>query len=190
MLFWKQFVVRRVLQPALNLESLAIIRYERWDIQDLDISQALFATHPPLAALSLRNIVWEQGTIVEGNIVTPLPLEDFILRHRRTLKNLELRGCSIGVQVGAPLCYWWAAIFTRLTAALTELVEPGLELGSESLRHGSFSPCRGDNLANLVLYWGMRTEMDVLALKEFDSFLSRTGQLGALIVKLNGGGER
>ena len=62
--FWKQVVVRRVLQPAVYLESLVITGNGLWseDEQGFDVSQALFATFPRLAALSLMFVVWGDGT--------------------------------------------------------------------------------------------------------------------------------
>lgn len=55
-LYWKEFVVRHILKPAINLESLAI--REVWgEKQYLDVSQAQLITYPRLAALSLKGIV-------------------------------------------------------------------------------------------------------------------------------------
>jgi len=126
-----------MLQPAVNLESPSIPRRRASEqAQCLDISQAKVATYPRLAALSLRNIIWEDGTIGKGDsdIVTrrlaPPPLEDCIVRHRKTLKKLELRDYSINVEdygQEPPLCYW-AEAYKRLANALTDLVE--LEVNS------------------------------------------------------------
>ena len=165
-LYWKQVAVRRMLQPAANLESLEITRHQssEWpEKQCLDILQ--LPTYPRLAALSLKNIIWEGGTSGEGNVVTPFPLEDFIVHHNKTLKKLELHNCSILVEKrsGPPLFYW-ADIYMRLAKALTELVELEVELDSEI--HEKPYVCVGRKS-----YYPMEklegTEQDALALEQF-----------------------
>jgi hypothetical protein len=124
-LLWKQVVMRRLLQPAVNIESLKLSRSQAWDNkQYLDISQVQLATYPRLTALSLWGIAWEDGKISQGGITMPPPLEDFIMRHRKTLKKLDIDNCSINVgeRSRLPSCYW-ADIYKRLTEAMTELVE-------------------------------------------------------------------
>ena len=124
-LLWNQVVMRRLLQPAVNLESLNIFRSQAWDNkQFLDISQAQLATYPRLAVLSLRGIAWEDGKIGQAGMIMPPPLEDFIIRHGKTLKKLNMDNCSINVgeRSRLPFCYW-ADIYKRLTEALTELEE-------------------------------------------------------------------
>ena len=65
-------MVQRMLKPAVNLESLAIIRMQGADeMQCLDISQAQLATYPRLAVLSLRNVIWEDAQSVKGNRHAP-----------------------------------------------------------------------------------------------------------------------
>jgi hypothetical protein len=116
--FWKQVALRRVLQRAVNLESLVIIG--SGGSQCLDVSQAQLATFPRLAALSLIHIIWEDDISGQGDMV---PLE-FIVRHQKTLKKLELRNCAINVgkRFGPPHFYW-ADIYKRLANVLTGLVE-------------------------------------------------------------------
>ncbi|KAH9991007.1 hypothetical protein BJV77DRAFT_560332 [Russula vinacea] len=144
--YWKQVAVRRVLRPAANLESLKITRHQssEWpEEQCLDISQ--LPTYPRLAALSLKNIIWEEGTIGEGNVVTPFPLEDFIVHHSKTLKKLELRNCSILINKGfeTPLSYW-ADIYKRLAEALTKLTELEVEFDIKRYKKpGSGTGCTG-----------------------------------------------
>ena len=168
--FWKEAMVRRVLQPAVNLESLAITRsrVRNWDkVPCLELSQARLDTYPRLAALSLRGIVWEDGTIDEGDIVTPPPLEDFIVRHRKTLKKLELHGCSIvtgdyGRKL--PLCYW-ADIYKRLAEALTKLVELEVEFSVEE--------CQSPYIYSSDI--PLKTERDAPALEEFKAIVKNQG---------------
>jgi hypothetical protein len=63
--------------------------------------------------------------------VTPAVISlEFILRHQKKLKKLELLGCAINVGkiFGPPHCYCdWADIYKRLANALTGLVELKME---------------------------------------------------------------
>jgi hypothetical protein len=121
--------MRRLLQPAVNLESLKIIRSQQWDNKQLlDISQTQLVTYPRLTVLSLWGIAWEDGKIGQGGMIMPPPLEDFIMCHRNTLKKLSMDNCSINVgeRSRLPFCYW-ADIYKRLTEAMTELVEVEVE---------------------------------------------------------------
>jgi hypothetical protein len=126
--FWEQLVVPHVLQPAVNLESLEKSGWEYLMTQQHLVLTKL-ATYPHLATLSLRNTIWLEGTTNREGIVTVPGVEDFIVRHRKTLKILRLRNCAIGVsssQWKKPSCFW-ADIYNRLAEALTELVELDVE---------------------------------------------------------------
>ncbi|KAH9960820.1 hypothetical protein BC827DRAFT_364379 [Russula dissimulans] len=124
MLFWKEVVVEAMLKLAVKLESLEIIGFDlrAAEEQCFDLSQV--PTYPRLAELSLKNVVFEVDTIDEKGIVIPSTVEDFIVRHAKTLKKLKLHNYAIEVIEGRerPLCYW-ADIFNRLAKALTELIE-------------------------------------------------------------------
>lgn len=124
--FWKQVVLRRILQPAVNLESLAISQCGSIvESHYFDVSQAQLATYPRLTALSLTEIIWEDGTNGQGGIATPCSVEDFIVRHSKTLKKLKLYHCTIMVKDYGrqPPVSYWADIYKRLANALTELVD-------------------------------------------------------------------
>jgi hypothetical protein len=123
--FWKQVVVRHVLQPAVNLESLVITgrRGRERDAQCFDVSQAQLPTFPRLAALSLEDIIWKDDTSGQGDTVAL----EFIIRHQKTLKKLELHNCAINVRESRH-CNW-ADIYKRLANALTRLVELKVEFG-------------------------------------------------------------
>lgn len=126
---WKQVVMRRLLQPAVNLESLKLSRSHAWDNkQFLNTSQVQLTTYPRLTVLSLWGIAWEDGKIGQGGIIMPPPLEDFIMRHRKTLRKLNIDNCSINVggRSRLPFCYW-ADVYKRLTEAMTELIEVEVE---------------------------------------------------------------
>jgi hypothetical protein len=139
--------------------------------QCLDVSQAQLATYPRLAALSLRNIVWEDGAIGEGDNA-PLPLEDFIVRHRKTLKKLELHNCSISVGriSGRPLCYW-ADVYKRLANALTGLLELEVEYHVEN-REG---PYVYSSLDRSPLKRLEGTGQDAVAFEEFKAVVKSRG---------------
>ena len=113
----------RILQPAKNLESLEICREAH---EALDISE--LATYPRLAALSLSTINWEEGTISQGDNFIRFPVEDFIVRHRMTLKKLGLYNCRIWVCVEVEEStetpfHFWADVYDRLAEVLIELVK-------------------------------------------------------------------
>ena len=174
-LFWKEVVVRHMLKPAINLESLTIS--EVWgEKQYLDISQSQLTTYPRLAALSLKAIVWEDGTIGQEGIVMPPPLEDFIVRHGKTLKILKLSGCSIHVIDHGrvpPLCYW-AGIYNRLANALTELVE--LEVRYEHTPYISYTDSPNEFVIPWPLYYLRRLEgmgRDEEVLEEFKAVVKK-----------------
>ncbi|KAI0300949.1 hypothetical protein BC826DRAFT_991545 [Russula brevipes] len=99
----------------------------------LDISE--FPTYPGLAALSLTNIIWEDGEIGHQGVVKAPAVEDFIVRHRKTLKTLKLHNCVIGIspERTTPFCYW-AGVYNRLAEALTELGELEVEFHVDDLK--------------------------------------------------------
>ena len=174
--FWKQVVMRRLLQPAANLESLKIIRSQVWD-QLLDISQTHLATYPRLTVLSLWGIAWEDGKIGPGGIIMPPPLEDFIMRHRKTLKKLSMDHCSLKIveRSRQPLCYW-EDIYKRLTEVMTELVEVEVEslFGPHESRYvylvgDTFRPVESLKETER-LEW---REQDRLALEEFKAVVKK-----------------
>jgi hypothetical protein len=179
---WKQVAMQRLLQPAVNLESLKITRSQAWDNkQFLNISQAQLATYPRLTVLSLWGIAWDDGKIGQGGIIMPPPLEDFIMRHRTTLKKLNIDNCSINVgeRSRLPFCYW-ADIYKRLAEAMTELVEVEVEslFGPHEspyvyLVRDTYRPVEG--LKEMERLEGR--EQDRLALEEFKAVVKkrRTG---------------
>jgi hypothetical protein len=177
MVFWSPAMVRGVLQRAIRLESLAISGSEGLQMEEcLDVSE--FATYPRLAALSLRNIVWEDGKIGHRGVVEPPAVEGFISRHRKTLKMLKLHNCVIGVPPGrtTPFCCW-ADVYNRLAKALTELVELEVEF--------HIGGCRRQYVYlghYLVYYFPYRvtfdldgTEQDGLSLEEFKAVVKNQG---------------
>ena len=174
--FWKQVVVQRVLQPAVNLESLEIIGSiylgECEDAKYFDVSQAQVATFPRLAVLSLKCIVWEDG------ISDPL---EFVLRHQKTLKKLKLNTCPINVRWRSGPTHYWADIYKRLANALTELVELKVEfeLKEDRIPYISYSYFL---LTNDDLKKGEAgdadLEQDALALEEFRAVV-KSRRMGA-----------
>jgi hypothetical protein len=105
MVFWSPAMVRGVLRRAIRLESLAISGNGGLQMEEcLDVSE--FATYPRLAALSLRNVLWEERKIGHRGVVEPPAVEDFIVRHGKTLKKLKLHNCVIRISPGRtmPFC--------------------------------------------------------------------------------------
>ena len=139
--FWHQ-VVENVLSPAVNLESLTIESL----MIDVDLTRRIspflnfnLLAYPRLTALSLGNIVWEDGSAIHG-IILP-GVEKFVVRHGKTLKKLELRSCAIDVPGGKDVPYrFWAAVWKRLANELTELVDLKVEfevtpLGDQEMQY-------------------------------------------------------
>ena len=119
LMFWRQ-VEEHMLSPAVNLESLTIDSDLRLGFcLNLNFNRLAY---PCLTALSLRNIVWEGGSAIQGVILPGV--ENFVARHGKTLKELELRNCAIDVPEGKDVPYrFWAAVWKRLADELTELVD-------------------------------------------------------------------
>jgi hypothetical protein len=158
--FWDQVIVPRILQPAVNLESLEISQETLG--QPLDFSKV--DTYPRLATLSLRFICWERGAIRQGKIIKRFPVEDFIMRHRMTLKKLELYHCTIMVKKSRRTpSRSWADVYNQLAEVLTGLVELVVVFGNSGYRDKSYGGDvyrpRSDSLS---LEW---SERDAQALK-------------------------
>lgn len=105
----------------------------------------------------------------------PPSLEDFIVRHGKTLKIFKLSGCLIKVKDYGrvlPLCYW-ADVYKRLANALTELVE--LEVRFENIPYMSTTPPPNDVLP--WPYYRLKRlevmERDEGALEEFKAVVKK-----------------
>ena len=145
-MFWKQVVEQNVLLPAVNLESLTMNSNLRIAPP---IEFNLFA-YPYLTALSLRNIVWRDAPeSTTGRMALP-GVENFVVRHGKTLKQLELRSCVIGTLRGTPRRSW-ATVWTRLTNELTELVDLVVEFEAD--------PHRADLQKQYVFYSAGQSNM-------------------------------
>ncbi|KAH9071387.1 hypothetical protein EDB83DRAFT_2363182 [Lactarius deliciosus] len=79
-------------------------------------------TFPHLTSLSLSNFVWDDVRVNPWAAI--LEAEDFIVRHGKTLKKLELQSCMICVPRNRPMpVRSWAAVWKRFADELTELVD-------------------------------------------------------------------
>ncbi|KAH8978149.1 hypothetical protein EDB92DRAFT_1911942 [Lactarius akahatsu] len=118
--FWPDVIWHRVLRPAVNLESLSMsCSLEFGSLIRLDLGSVTF---PQLSSLSLSNLVWDDVR-VDPQVVA-LEAEDFIVRHGKTLKKLELQSCTICVPRDRPtLVRSWAAVWSWFADELTELVD-------------------------------------------------------------------
>jgi hypothetical protein len=153
-----------VLQPAVNLESLVITGGGGCvDAQCFDE----LATFPRLAALSLRNMIWEDDTNGQGDMV---PLE-VIVCHQKTLKKLELHNCAVNIR-GSQHCSW-TDIYKRLANTLTGLVELKVEfeLEEDEIPYVSFDEYSSYDYLKKVDLKGRARDtdpaQDALALEEF-----------------------
>ncbi|KAH9011964.1 hypothetical protein EDB83DRAFT_2680617 [Lactarius deliciosus] len=121
---WPKVIEWRVLHPAVNLESLSMsCNFKCGSLIRLDLGSVTF---PHLTSLSLSNFVWDDVRVNPRAVI--LQAEDFIVRHGKTLKKLELQGCMICVPRNRPTpVRSWAAVWKRFADELTELVD--LEVG-------------------------------------------------------------
>jgi len=117
--FWEDVIPWRVLKPAVNLTSLAI--ESSIEFGSLDLSSI---TYPCLTSLSLSNFVWDDVRF-NPQVIVP-EAENFIVRHGKTLKKLELHSCTICIphdNDDSPhtLVRSWADVWNRFADELTEL---------------------------------------------------------------------
>ncbi|KAH9160527.1 hypothetical protein EDB89DRAFT_1978538 [Lactarius sanguifluus] len=161
----KDVIELRVLRPAVNLTSLAMRSSVEFGwLFRLDLNSITF---PSLTELSLTDFVWDDGTVdPEGAIPG---VEGFILCHGKTLKRLELRGCTICVphDRSTPVRSW-AAVWNRFAEELTELVI--LEVVYNQLRYVYFRQHHGFDKTSSVLLHG--TEEDTPALEALLTIVS------------------
>jgi hypothetical protein len=117
--FWKDIVGPRILRLAVNLTSLAMkSSVEFASLSRLDLNSI---TIPSLAELSFTNFVWDDGIAYPQRVIPEA--EDFIVRHKNTLKRLELHNCKISVpQDRSTPVHSWAAVWNRFAKELTVLV--------------------------------------------------------------------
>ena len=168
-MFWRQVVEQNVLLPAVNLESLTVI-YNLKTAPPLDFN-GLAYSH--LTVISLRNIIWgvwgDSFGSVKGGMALP-EVENFVVRHGKTLKKLELRSCVIGILKGngAPRRSW-AVVWRRLTDELTELVDLVVEFEADSHRADREKRYVCYSAGHSYIYFGNHVSMgeDVLALGAF-----------------------
>ncbi|KAI9447550.1 hypothetical protein H4582DRAFT_8890 [Lactarius indigo] len=168
--FWSDVIRRCVLRPAVNLVSLSMgCDIAFGSLIRLDLSSVTF---PHLTSLSLSNFVW--GDIrLDPQAVVP-EAEDFIVRHAKTLKKLELQRCMMCVPYdrSTPVRSW-AAVWNRFTQELTELVDLVVEYNRRR-RYAYFQPECGFSSDRVYLLRG--TEEDTPALEElFTIVKGRTG---------------
>lgn len=97
-----------------NLKSL-VLRSPQGLYHSLN-TQLRSSNYPALETLVLENIVFDPTPIVDG-------VEEFIIRHKASLRRLELRSCSSYVpSVSIPIRRW-SAIWKRLEDELVSLTE-------------------------------------------------------------------
>lgn len=83
-------------------------------------------TYPALKNLVLENIIFPDTPSADG-------IEEFILRHKNTLKRVELRSCANYVQINnnTPIRKW-TVIWDRLRQELSELMEVVVDIDHQS----------------------------------------------------------
>ncbi|KAH9011505.1 hypothetical protein EDB85DRAFT_2159853 [Lactarius pseudohatsudake] len=157
--FWADIIGPRVLRPAANLESLSMsCNLEFGSLFRLNLRSINF---PCLTSLSLSNFVWDDVRC-DSQVVVP-EAEDFIVRHGKTLKKLELHDCAICVPQDRPTpVRSWAAVWNRFADELSELVDLVVEYNFNQ-RYVYFSPLCGFDSDQAFFLSG--TEQDSPALE-------------------------
>jgi len=117
--------------PSTNLKSL-VLRSPQGLYHSLTTQLRSFH-YPSLETLVLENIVFDHTPLADG-------IEEFIVRHKTTLRRLELRSCASYVPNSATPIRKWSNIWKRLDAelTLTELVVDGAHQG-----YAFLDPARG-----------------------------------------------
>jgi len=109
--------------PNVNLKSL-VLRSPQGPYHSLN-TQLRSYHYPALETLVLENIVFDPTASVDG-------IEEFILRHKKSLRRLELRSCSSYTpSVTTPIRRWseiWKG-FAEELVSLTEIVLDDANLG-------------------------------------------------------------
>ncbi|KAF9237728.1 hypothetical protein BU15DRAFT_75716 [Melanogaster broomeanus] len=117
--------------PSTNLKSL-VLRSPQGPYHSLTTQLRSFH-YPSLETLVLENIVFDP---------TPLPdgIEEFVVRHKATLRRLELHSCASYVPNSATPIRKWSSIWKRLDEelSLSELVADSAQQG-----YALLDPARG-----------------------------------------------
>ncbi|KAH8987028.1 hypothetical protein EDB92DRAFT_1204980 [Lactarius akahatsu] len=158
--FWADVIGPRVLLPAANLETLSMsCNLEFGSLFRLNLRSITF---PCLTSLSLSNFVWDDVRC-DPQVVVP-EAEDFIVRHGKTLKKLELHNCAICVPQDRPRpVRSWAAVWNRFANELSELVDLVVEFNFSQQYVYFFPLCGFDSDEAFFLLRG--TEQDSPALQ-------------------------
>jgi hypothetical protein len=157
--FWIFVIGPHVLQPAVNLTSLAIERNAEFgSLIRLDLSSI---TYPCLTSLSLSNFTWDDTRLNPQEV--SLEAEDFIVRHGKTLEKLKLHSCTISIPYNRSTpARSWENVWNRFTDELTKLVDLDVEYRFR-LRYVQFLPEYGFSSRSTFAIPG--TEQDILALE-------------------------
>ena len=168
--FWTYVIGPRVLQPAVNLTSLAMgSSVEFGSLIRLDLGSITF---PCLTSLSLSNFAWDD-TRLEPQEAT-LEAEDFVVRHGKTVKKLKLLSCTISIPYNRSTpVRSWTVVLNRFADELTELVDLDVEYNF-NLRYVQYLPEYGFSSRSTFAIPG--TEQDIPALQA----------LGAMVIRRNG----
>ncbi|KAH9983062.1 hypothetical protein BJV74DRAFT_54545 [Russula compacta] len=164
--FWKLVVEQKMLVPARRLESLDVDCNMR---VKPPLNFNLF-TYPRLTALSLGNIIWEDGSAEHGNFLPGV--ENFVVRHGKRLRELKLCRCTIEIPMSRDAPFRsWAAIWNRFADELTELVDLVVEFEADPHREDrgiQYSKCYGVyGYASTHIYQQVGTGADAPALEAF-----------------------
>ncbi|THH14663.1 hypothetical protein EW146_g5697 [Bondarzewia mesenterica] len=165
--FWEDTVQRCILETSTSfsqsLRSLTLHSNQTVGvIPALDFSSLIY---PSLEFLSLENITFTQGSA---------GVEDFIVRHKNTLKNLMLKTCMIAVHTPAgPPERTWSDLWDCFAAEIKNLVDLRIEM-SQSYLHEEMNYVQLDEGFGWVPIEGDQETLtqDDLALQNFVSVVA------------------
>lgn len=118
--------------PNANLKSL-VLRSPYGLYHSLATNLRSFE-YPSLETLVLENIVFDNTPSADG-------IEEFIIRHKSTLRRLELRSCATCTLNPTTSIRRWSTIWERLNAELVALEE--VVVDSTSQGYALLDPTRG-----------------------------------------------
>jgi hypothetical protein len=130
---------------VVNSSLAALLPVPNSRLTSLEIRSPSGLYHNPSTQLSaytypsLRHLVLENITF--NHVTSGGELEEFILRHKNTLRKLEIRSCASYIQSMTAPIRKWSAIWERLEQDLTALEE--IAVNSEDCGYAVLHPTEG-----------------------------------------------
>ncbi|KAH7922918.1 hypothetical protein BV22DRAFT_1131047 [Leucogyrophana mollusca] len=147
------------LLPPSNATLSSLVLRSPLGLYHSPTSQLASFTYPSLQSLVVENIVFDHAS--------PDGVEAFIMRHKNTLRKLELRSCASYVASESTPVGQWTGIWERLCTELTNLEELVVDSGSQGY-------ARLDPILGYIPHTKLdseRAEEDMKAFQEFHTLI-------------------